>query len=217
MSQAEARFRYRICFAKTEAMRFTGHLDLHRAWERAFRRAGLPLAYGRGFTPHAKIQLACALPLGFVGEQELIDAWLEQPLDPEEVLRRLRAAAPPGIDVRAARSITTEESSLQQQVVEADYEIDLPEGVGPSEIHTRLSELLGQPSLPRVRRGKPYDLRPLIQSAVAELCSDGLTRLRLRLLAKEGATGRPEEILAALGVDPALALIRRLRLHLSES
>ena len=46
-------------FSKTDAMRYTGHLDLHRAWERTFRRAGLPLAYTQGFSPHPRINLAC--------------------------------------------------------------------------------------------------------------------------------------------------------------
>jgi radical SAM-linked protein len=45
-------------------MRYTGHLDLYRTWERTLRRAGLPLAYSQGFKPHPRIVLACALPLG---------------------------------------------------------------------------------------------------------------------------------------------------------
>ena len=61
-------------------MRFTGHLDLHRAWERTFRRAGLPLAYSQGFNPHPRLNLASALPLGFTSEGEVIDVWLEQDL-----------------------------------------------------------------------------------------------------------------------------------------
>jgi radical SAM-linked protein len=73
--------RVRIHFHKTEAMRFTGHLDLHKAWERALRRAGsrsaLRLAYSQGFHPQPRIHLACALPLGFTSECEVVDVWLE--------------------------------------------------------------------------------------------------------------------------------------------
>ncbi len=57
--------RLRLTFAKTAAMRYTGHLDLHTTWERTLRRARLPLAYSQGFHPQPKIQLASALPLGF--------------------------------------------------------------------------------------------------------------------------------------------------------
>ncbi len=67
------RFRYRILFSKTEAMRFTGHLDLFRAWERLLRRARMPLAYSSGFHPHPKIQIGAALPLGVTGDNELAD------------------------------------------------------------------------------------------------------------------------------------------------
>ncbi len=91
--------RLRITFAKTPAMRFTGHLDLHRAWERTFRRAGLPLAYSEGFNPHPRLNLASALPLGFTGQGEVIDAWLEQDLPLPEIQAALQRALPPGFQV----------------------------------------------------------------------------------------------------------------------
>ncbi|MCJ7513041.1 MAG: TIGR03936 family radical SAM-associated protein [Anaerolineales bacterium] len=210
-------YRYRITFAKTEAMRFTGHLDLHRAWERTFRRADLPLAYDHGFTPHPRIQLGCALPLGFVGDGELMDAWLERPVAPDQMLSQLRGSAPPGILVHQVEAVSGAEPSLQQQVVEAEYEVDLMQGSPQAELGLRLAELLAHESLPRVRRGKPYDLRPLIVSAEAAFPQAAGPRLRLRLSARESATGRPDEVLAALGVDPSLADIRRTRLYLATS
>ena len=57
--------RIRVTFAKTEPMRFTSHLDLFRAWERTFRRAGLPILFSQGYNPRPRMQLAAALPLGF--------------------------------------------------------------------------------------------------------------------------------------------------------
>ena len=70
--------RCRIRFAKTEAMRYIGHLDLHRAWERLARRARLPLAYTAGYHPHPRIQIGSALPLGVTGDNELVDLWLDR-------------------------------------------------------------------------------------------------------------------------------------------
>ena len=86
--------RLRIGFAKNDLMRFTGHLDLHRSWERIFRRAGLPLAYTQGFSPHPRINLASALPLGFTSEAELVDVWLEAELPLDEIARTLTARYP---------------------------------------------------------------------------------------------------------------------------
>ena len=88
--------RVRICFAKTDAMRFIGNLDLFKAWERACRRAGLPLAYSQGYNPQPKLNLASALPLGFTSQAELIDIWLEQPLPLEAIESGLRSGRAAG-------------------------------------------------------------------------------------------------------------------------
>ena len=70
--------RIRISFSKTEAMRFTGHLDLILTWERTFRRADLPLSYSEGFNPRPVINLAAPLPLGFISTAEIGDFWLSE-------------------------------------------------------------------------------------------------------------------------------------------
>ncbi len=70
--------RLRITFAKSPAMRFTGHLDLHRAWERTFRRAGLPLAYSEGFNPHPKLSLPLPRSVGVESDDELLCLWVER-------------------------------------------------------------------------------------------------------------------------------------------
>src|SRR3972149_1537910 len=113
---ATALARYRITFGKTEAMRFTGHLDLHRTWERTFRRAGLPLAYSEGFNPHPKINIGAALPLGCLSRGDLIDVWLERELEPAEVEAALRGAAPPGIEIEAVTRLETTEPVLQGRI-----------------------------------------------------------------------------------------------------
>ena len=69
--------RLRITFSKSGTLRYTGHLDLQSIWERTVRRAGLPLAYTQGFHPSPKIQIASALPLGFIGSAEIVDVWLQ--------------------------------------------------------------------------------------------------------------------------------------------
>jgi len=73
--------RARITFSKTGALRYIGHLDLQTLWERAARRAGLPLAYSHGFHPQAKINFASALPLGFSSRAEVMDIRLQSELE----------------------------------------------------------------------------------------------------------------------------------------
>ncbi len=201
------RQRCRLHFDKTPAMRFTGHLDLYRALERTIRRAALPLAYSQGFSPHPKLQLAAALPLGFTSRAEIADMWLEQAVDPAHVLTRLQDAAPPGLAFRDASPVPAREPTLQQQVAEAAYDVDLDDPA-PLDLETRIVLLLATPELRRQRRGKEYDLRPLLISL--ELARPG--RLRMQLSAREGATGRPEAVLEALGLDPLAARVERTAL-----
>jgi radical SAM-linked protein len=204
--------RLRITFSKTEAMRYTGHLDLHRAWERTFRRAGLPLTYSQGFHPQPKLNLACALPLGFTSECELIDAWLEAELSLPEIQAALTDTLPPGIHIHRLEGIDPKSPALQTQVQSAEYEVTL---LDPRpDLEARLEQLLSATSLPRQRRGKSYDLRPLIE-ALQPLPdgADGLPRFMLRLSARESATGRPEEVLAELGLGIEAARVHRVKLH----
>jgi len=206
--------RIRVNFAKTSAMRFTGHLDLFRTWERTIRRAGLPLAYSQGFNPHPKIALACALPLGFTSQAEVIDIWLEADGDLSAVQAALEKAAPPGIQIQSIEEVDARLPALQTVVDSAEYEITLLEAC--PRLDERLATLLASETLPRQRRGKDYDLRPLILS-VERLENDprsGFARMRAALAAREGATGRPEELLDALGIDPLAARVHRTKLNI---
>jgi radical SAM-linked protein len=201
--------RIRIHFAKTEAMRYTGHLDLFKTWERTFRRSGLPLSYSQGFHPQPRLNLACALPLGFTSQDEFLDAWLDNPIPPAEILSALIQAVPPGIDIEDAQEVDPREPALQTQITAAEYEIVLLEPA--SGLEQKLSELLAAESLLRQRRDRVYDLRPLIE-AVQRLPDtlEGFARMKVCLSAREAATGRPEELVSALGYNPAKARIHRL-------
>jgi len=204
--------RLRITFSKSGALRYTSHLDLHSIWERTIRRAGLPLSYTQGFHPGPKIQLAAALPLGFIGRTEIVDLWITDPVDSLDhpYKEMLQPAAPPGLVILAVDIVDEHGPALQTQVVSAEYEVTLLEPGDKSSLDNGISALLGAASLPRQRRGKTYDLRPLIESLIL-LPADGTGALRLhmRLAAREGATGRPEEVLDALGISFETTRIER--------
>lgn len=194
-------------------MRYTGHLDLHRTWERTFRRARLPLAYTQGFNPHPRLNLAAALPLGFTSDAEMIDVWFDRELSLPEIEAALTPALPPGIRVNAIEAVDQKAPTLQTQVEAAEYLVTLLEQA-PG-LDQRIQDLLDAGSLPRRRRDKDYDLRPLVFSLQAlPPGADGLPRLRCVLSARESATGRPEEVLDALGVPFNSARSHRTRLFL---
>lgn len=191
--------RLRIHFSKNDLMRFTGHLDLHRAWERIFRRAGLPLAYSQGFSPHPRINLASALPLGFTSKAELVDVWLEEELPLGEIATALQPAIPPGIQITEIQGVSERLPSLQSSLESSEFVVTFLDE--QPDLQEEVQRLLEADSLPRTRRNKPYDLRPLIQSLeVLPAGAEGYARLGMRLSAREGATGRPEEVLDCMGI-----------------
>lgn len=206
--------RIRIHFAKTPAMRYTGHLDLFRAWERSLRRANLPLAYSQGFNPHPRINLAAALPLGFTSQAEIADIWLDPEVDLSAVAQALTPALPPGIQAQEYSPVDLRAPALQTQVESAEYEITFL--TLQPELLERAAALLAQTEILRSRRSKSYDLRPLILD-MAPLPADetGAPRLFLRMGARESASGRPDEVIAALGADPAEARVHRTKLILA--
>ncbi len=196
-------------------MRYTGHLDLHRTWERVFRRADLPLAYSQGYHPQPRINLACALPLGFTSESEVVDVWIENDLPLVEVHQALIPALPPGIAILDIAEADPHEPALPTQVVASEYIVTLLDAT--YELNQRVAELLSAQELPRERRSKPYDLRPLIET-IERLPDDpqGRARLKMRLSARSSATGRPEEVLAALDIPPESTRIHRTRLFFTD-
>ena len=200
--------RIRITFSKQGALRYTGHLDLHTLIERAARRASLPLAYTQGFHPQPKINLASALPLGFSSRAEMMDIWLSTECDVSQIRADLQTALPGGIQLMSAEQVDDRLPALQTQVVSAEYEVTLNESI--PNLDEKIAALLEAASLPRTRRGKTYDLRPLIESLEAAPAEgSGMKRLQMRLAAREGATGRPEEGLDALGIPLEATRIER--------
>lgn len=208
----QERFRYRIQFEKGESVRFISHLDLHRTWERTLRRAGLPVYHSQGFNPRPKINLSRALPLGQTSECELMDVWLIQEIDPQELLSQLKSAAPPGLILREAAYVPLSEASLQSRITSATYLATLPEQEDPAQVQELIEQILQSEELPRIRRKKAYDLRPLIESLEIVPSTNDETILRMRLAAREGASGRPDEVLLEMGFNPEQAHIHRMEI-----
>ncbi|MFA9402314.1 MAG: TIGR03936 family radical SAM-associated protein [Anaerolineales bacterium] len=211
------RYRYRITFTKDEAQRYTSHLDLHRAWGRLLRRARLPLLYSKGFNPRPRIQLSTALPLGCTSEHELADIWLTEEIPYDEIQERLQHSAPPGTRILTVEFAALNEPALPSQIDAVSYIVQIDADLIEEELSSAIHDLLLIKVIERERRGKTYDLRPLIHEL--EISSDGMEHpsIRMKLAAKEGATGRPEEVLLALDLDPSMAKIHRIHLHMIQT
>jgi radical SAM-linked protein len=211
--------RLRIQFAKQGPLRYVGNLDLHKIWERTARRAELPLAYSQGFHPHPQIQLAAALPLGFSSHCEFVDLKMSADISLDGLSKRIQNAVPSGLQILSIDQVDDRAPALQTQVVSAEYEVTLLDEVDLDGLAQRLRLVTESESLPRERRGKPYDLRPLIEELTLAHHSppqnsrEGTgVRVFMRLAAREGATGRPEEVLDVLGIPLESTRVERSRL-----
>jgi len=199
--------RIRITFAKLGALRYTGHLDLHKLWERAARRAELPLAYSQGFHPQPKMNIAAALPLGFSSRCEVLDMRLEHDIPLDGLREKLQGTLPTGIQVMVVENVADSAPTLQTEVLSAEYEVVLTEASFSYEMKRQIESVMATESIIRTRRGKEYDLRPLIEDL--HILND---KIFMKLAAREGATGRPEEVLDVLGIAFEETRIERTRL-----
>jgi radical SAM-linked protein len=204
--------RVRLTFTKQGALRYTGHLDLHKIIERSIRRAKLPLAYSQGYHPQPRLNLAAALPLGFSSRAEVMDIWLNEEVD--DIASALQGNVPPGLNILDSKPVDDHAPSLQSQVIAVEYEVKITEADSASGLTEKVASVLGAESIPRVRRKKKYDLRPLIEEMTPTTAVD---QLFMRLTAREGATGRPEEVLDVMGIPIEDARIERTKILFQET
>ncbi len=192
--------RIRVWFRKGDRVRYISHLDVLRFWERAIRRAGLPLSYSQGFTPHPRLAFASPLPLGFTAEREVMDVTLDAAVPLDEFARRLRAEATGDLAVVAVEEVAVGAPPPQAAMLWADYSVAMP-GLTPSEAQRVIDEFTRQTTFPwREERGeriREYDLRAAT-AWVRCTPADGGTVLATRMQADQALTARPEALVAAL-------------------
>ena len=212
--------RLRLTYARDESLRFISHQDEFRMWERTIRRTQMPLAYKKGFNPQPHMQFAAPLGVGFSGSRELMDFRLESPLPETEVAVRLTKALVPGVRIVNLQTVELRSTPLQATLLGADYTL-LVQTSGLPDGHSRVREFQVRTEIWRARQRKGrayrYNLRPLVHElSYAGPTADGLhVAFPLRVQLLEGATGRPDEVLAELGLTDFPHLLHRDRLYFS--
>jgi radical SAM-linked protein len=209
--------RLRVTFARGEEMKYITHLDLMRFWERALRRAGLPVAYSEGFTPHPQISLAAPLPVGTTSDAELMDVFLTERVAPREFLAQAGAQVPAGIRVVSAEEVGLALPSVQADVRFAEYDV-IVVGADRDDAERKIDSFLAAASVPwehrRQEELRSYDIRALVESIEIISESDGELGLRMRVRSDSSGSGRPEQVVAALGLA-TLRRVHRTRLVLA--
>lgn len=211
--------RLRLTYRKFGPTRFIGHLDVARTWERALNRTAVPVSYSQGFNRRPRMQFAAPLPLGYTSDVEMVDIWLRERLEPAVALDMIRARMAPGIEATAAQEVLLTGPSLPSLVQDATYLISFLAGEEPpADLGPRVADFLAADSVWRTRQDKRYDLRPLVTAATV-LARSGVDEpcLTVRVFLTPHKSGRPDEFVAALGLDPLAARYHRSALTLSEA
>jgi radical SAM-linked protein len=197
--------RLRVRYAKRGRLRFTSHRDFSRAFERATRRAGLPIAFSSGFSPHPRISYANASPTGAASEAEYLEIALAQALDPDQVRAALDAALPPGLDV--VDVVVASGGALADRLEAGVWKVELP-GVPVEIAQAAVDAFLARDAVEverMTKRGvRAFDCRGAVVRLGARVgpASEGAdvsTCAILDLVVRHGQPSvRPDDILAGL-------------------
>ena len=167
-----------------------------RLWERALRRAGLPLRMSQGFNPHLKMSLVEPRSVGIASEAEILEFELADWVNPEAVLGKLRRQVPAGMRIDSLDLLRPTDKARPVAVVYV-ARLETP----CVDLEERIARLLAQSEAPVVRRrpkaDKHLDARPFIEQLEA---TDGGS-VRMVLVTGPKGTARPDEILRLLGLD----------------
>lgn len=203
--------RLRVQYAKRGRARFASHRDFGRAFERALRRAGIPMAFSSGFTPHPRISYANASPTGAATEAEYLELGLAAVLEPDWVRDQLNAAMPDGLVI--VKVVEAGPGALAERLTASRWRINLP-GTDAAQLAAAVDQLLAAGSLEVERMTKTGLRRFDVRAAVLRLSSEGDA---LELVSAIGEPlVRPDDVVQALQqLRPALktdlpALITRL-------
>ena len=202
MNQADpgARPYLRIEYQKVGRLRFLGHLDVARAFDRAVRRAELPVAYTAGFHPRAKLTFAHPLPVGAAGLHELCALDLAVPVPVQEAAGRLARQLPAGLDLVSAQVLSRTKRSPFADVSTAEYLITLRGGdIDGAELRAALARLVAQDEVLVVRASKrqtrEVNVRPGLQRLAA---TDDGRGVAMALSLAPDSLVKPTEIVTVL-------------------
>lgn len=205
--------RIRISYKKEKPLRFTSALDVQRIWERSIRRAGFHITYSQGYHPQPKIQLGLPLPLGFIGDDEKVDIWIDGDQNIDKLSQRIDTKVPVGILITGINIVQDNEKPLVTSISECEYIVSFwDENINLEDIKNNIQSILGMENIFRTKRnGKKHDLRPRILEIKIEESNSSNPQLYIKLVSKQNQMGRADEVLFSMGYKLPDFLVRRIR------
>ncbi|MGR3317062.1 MAG: TIGR03936 family radical SAM-associated protein [Candidatus Anammoxibacter sp.] len=203
--------RIRLRFKKFGDKIFISHLDFMRLFERALRRAQIPVSMTKGFNPRHKLSFPLALQLGIEGRDEVMELELDEFIKPIDLLEKLKDQLPDGITLGSPELISL---NLKSKVTSVEYKIEFETSNMPEDV--KVDDLLNQETLNvyryKDRSKKKIDIRPSISSITKDE-----TGIIMNIKATNRGMAKPKEVLIALGIETkdSLKPVRIIRTHVN--
>jgi len=211
--------RWRFTFEKKGAVCFVSHLDMLKIFQKAIKRANLPVAFSKGFNPHQLVGFALPLPIGTEAEAEIAEIEFEEYLPGEELISALNSQLPEGLRAFSAVMLSNDSKSAASLVYGSVNQAVFPydEGLNAG-LDKVIAEILSQDTILADKRSKAgtkkIDIRPLIFDIV-NTSQGGAVSIRFATAAGSEKSLRPEmvcaEIYKRLGLDYSFASVRYTR------
>ena len=192
----------RLKFTKQGPVKYVGHLDTMRLFQRAIKVAGIPVAYSQGFSPHSLVYFALPLGVGVSSTGEYMEIITAEDIAPESVMDRLNKVLVGGICILESWQVEDKGDSLMSLVAAADYDIRLVlkenDSLSAELLKERLSRSDELTVMKKGKKGiKPIDIKPLILSCNIVACEDGI-HIQSQVLAGSSQNLNPELLVKAL-------------------
>lgn len=214
--------RIRCKFTKLGYVKFVGHLDTVRMFQRAIRVARIPIAYSQGFNPHAKVYFAMPLSVGVGSTGEYIDIITSEDVNVQKVKEDLNSILPEGISILEASAIEEGTPSLMSLVTTADYKIVFEKDQLTEEDIAGAKEKISGESLVVLKKGKKktseVDIKPLIKDFKLEI-NEGAVSVCTKVAAGSGSNLSVDLLLKSIfekDVDALEYSVERLELYAGE-
>ena len=160
----------RIQFSKHGVVKYIGHLDVMRYFQKALRRADIPVKYTGGFSPHQVISFAQPLGVGVESESEYFDMELEREDDLQAMKERLNASMTDGIVVKAIVELPDNAKNAMASIAAASYEVRFREGMEPAfDLSAEIEALLKQSTIPYVKQTKKNEIEVDLKQGIYTL------------------------------------------------
>lgn len=214
---APGEFRLRFCYRKRGRLRFLSHLEVVHTVERGARRAALPYAVTKGFSPHMKVAFGPALPVGTAGQREYFDVWLTRYVPADEMLGQLAGAMPEDLAPHEAVYVAAGLPSLSAACTIAVYEVSVEgEELDSGTLAEALSGLIRTGELEVRHKGKDkiFDLSRSLSKEPRVRSSNGGVTVDVSIRIGEHGSLRPEALVnaALLGMNASGAVLTVTRM-----